>query len=515
MAIRKDLDDMLNNLKGGKTSNLPKKPAPTHTAASKNMAGNNVDNMSVDELLSSLMSPKRPSPLEAAKAEEARLKAEEERIAAEKAAKEKAERERIAAEKAAKEKAERERIAAEKAAEEKAEQERIAAEKAAEEKAEQERIAAEKAAEEKAEQERIAAEKAAEEKAEQERIAAEKAAEEKTEQERVAAEKAVEEEFDEESAAPQEEEPTDETENDPSENLIEMIRGNAKKAEEELDNSTHETEVEPEETGEGEEIVEKEEIVRKKGHKKVTETLENILDEDADEIINRRNENVEEDGEKPSKGGYKKAFYAIFGVIFAVLACIGLIAVIAKIIGMFGSYTSGDTRKDALEQAIYPAVIMDIESFNNPSELPPEQILTAAIWSMIMTDGVTDSYEKTFDMVMIPSIDVESYAVKLFGENLPELTHSTIGPAEARFYYNEETKTYNVPVAPVTFTYTPEIREATKSGNDYTVVVDYIDELPSWLPKNSSKSVEFTLTETDSGYLLRSMKILTTNTNAV
>ena len=116
---------------------------------------------------------------------------------------------------------------------------------------------------------------------------------------------------------------------------------------------------------------------------------------------------------------------------------------------------------------------------------------------------------------MIPSIDVESYAVKLFGENLPELTHSTIGPAEARFYYNEETKTYNVPVAPVTFTYTPEIREATKSGSDYTVVVDYIDELPSWLPKTSSKSVQFTLTETDDGYLLRSMKILTTNTNAV
>ncbi len=202
-------------------------------------------------------------------------------------------------------------------------------------------------------------------------------------------------------------------------------------------------------------------------------------------------------------------------MIFAILACIGLVAVIAKIIGMFGRYTSGDTRKDALEQAIYPAVIMDIESFNDPSELPPEQILTAAIWSMIMTDGVTDNYEKTFDMVMIPSIDVESYAVKLFGENLPELTHSTIGPAESRFYYNDETKTYNVPVAPVTFTYTPEVREATKSGNDYTIVVDYIDELPTWLPKTSSKSVEFRLTETDSGYLLRSMRILTTNTNAV
>lgn len=112
-------------------------------------------------------------------------KAEQERIAAEEAAA-RAEEERIAAEKAAEE----ERIAAEKAAEEaakQAEKERIAAEKAAEE----ERIAAEKAAAEAAKQvekERVAAEKAAEE----ERVAAEKAAAEaakKAEKERVAAEK--------------------------------------------------------------------------------------------------------------------------------------------------------------------------------------------------------------------------------------------------------------------------------------------------------------------------------------
>ncbi len=106
MAIRKDLDDMLNNLKGGNASNLPKKPAPTHKTASKYSVENNIDYMSVDELLTSLMSTKRPSPLEAAKAEE-------ERLAAEKAAEERAEQERLAAEKAAKEKAEQESLAAE------------------------------------------------------------------------------------------------------------------------------------------------------------------------------------------------------------------------------------------------------------------------------------------------------------------------------------------------------------------------------------------------------------------
>ena len=115
------------------------------------------------------------------------LKAEQERIAAEK----KAEEERLAAEKAEQERLEAERIAAEKKAEEerlaaeKAEQERLEAERiAAEKKAEEERLAAEKAEQERLEAERIAAEK----KAEEERLAAEKAEQERLEAERIAAE---------------------------------------------------------------------------------------------------------------------------------------------------------------------------------------------------------------------------------------------------------------------------------------------------------------------------------------
>ena len=121
------------------------------------------------------------------------LKAEQERIAAEK----KAEEERLAAEKAEQERLEAERIAAEKKSEEerlaaeKAEQERLEAERiAAEKKAEEERLAAEKAEQERLEAERIAAEK----KAEEERLAAEKAEQERLEAERIAAEKKAEEE---------------------------------------------------------------------------------------------------------------------------------------------------------------------------------------------------------------------------------------------------------------------------------------------------------------------------------
>ena len=149
--------------------------------------------------------------LQAQRELEARQKAEQERLEAERREAERLEAERKAEEeRKAAEKAEQERLEAERKAEEerkaaeKAEQERLEAERKAEEerkaaeKAEQERLEAERKAEEerkaaeKAEQERLEAERKAEEerkaaqKAEQERFEAER----KAEEERLAAEKA-------------------------------------------------------------------------------------------------------------------------------------------------------------------------------------------------------------------------------------------------------------------------------------------------------------------------------------
>ena len=626
MAIRKDIDDMLKNLKG----NEPEKPA--QNAASESSPLNRTDKidiMSVDELLNSLTHPSKPAEkpvpdapepekpkrkrivisgelpdyeaIRAAELEKDRIAAENKateeaaekaRIEAERQAAE-AERARIEAErKAAEEAVEKARLEAERrAAEEAAEMARIEAErKAAEEAAERARIEAERqAAEEAAEKARIEAEKkAAEEAAERARIEAErKAAEEAIEKARIEAERRAAEEaaemarleaektpvsFEEElnvvsssadesetslsvdelmaaaiaavkepeepaetepeTVIPAEEEIVPEEETDPVSSMIDGIREDAERTIADMEKAASEKEEEPAEEeevpvesaeerkkrffsqkAELEETETEQPVEKPKG--KITAALENIMDEDPDEIILERSEKAEADSENGEKSGgkFKKNLYTVLGIVFALLACVGLITIIAKGASFFGSYTSGDAKKDSFSEVLYPVVIMDIESFDEPSQLTSEQVVTAAIWSMIMSDGVMDQYEKTFDVVRVPAVDVESYAVKLFGENLPELTHTTVGPAESRFYFNEETKSYNVPVKPITFTYSPSIKSVTKSGSDYTVVVDYIDELPEWIPETSSKSVQYTLTETNEGYQIKSMKVLSATTN--
>ena len=246
----------------------------------------------------------------------------------------------------------------------------------------------------------------------------------------------------------------------------------------------------------------------KKRKNRVTSALEGILDENPDEIISERSEKTEDDVKTPKKRHFKKKLYTVLGVVFSIFAVIGIVATVTKCAGLLKSFTSGEVKKDSFTQMIYPAVIMDIESFNSPEELTSEQVITATLWSIIMDDSKSSKYESSLgDTVSIPDVDVEKYAVELFGEDLPTFEHCTVGPVESRFYYSDGA--YNVRLRPIIFTYSPEIKSIVKSGSNYTLTVDYIDELPSWMEKSVAKTVEFGLTQNDDGtFCIKSMKIL-------
>lgn len=240
--------------------------------------------------------------------------------------------------------------------------------------------------------------------------------------------------------------------------------------------------------------------------------LRRILDENPDSIINERSEKTEDDEESPqdkSKAKFKKRLYMILGAVFSVLAVIGLVTVIAGGVGLIKRFTSGEEKKDGFTELVYPAVIMDIEAFDSPDELTSNQIITAAIWSIVMSEERVSKYSVSpgTDTIFIPYMDVEARAVEMFGENHPEFNHCTVGPLESKFVYSDGA--YNVKLNPITFTYSPEIRSIVKSGNKYTLTVDYIDELPFWMEKSVAKTVEFSLTEKgDGSYTIDSMGII-------
>ena len=242
---------------------------------------------------------------------------------------------------------------------------------------------------------------------------------------------------------------------------------------------------------------------------KVTSALENILDEDPDEIISATREKAEKSRKpKDAKNFKAKKSYAVIGVICAVLAVIGLVSLFSAGIRAVKNIGNANDKKAVLTEVIYPVTIMDISAFDEPTQLTSEQVITATIWSVIMDKDKIGKYESQLgDTVSIPDVDVEKYAVELFGDAVPAFEHCTVGPVESRFYYSNGA--YNVKLKPITFTYAPEVRSVVKSGEKYKLTVDYIDELPEWMPKSVAKTVEYTLTEKENGsYIINSMRII-------
>ena len=602
MAIRKDIDDMLNSLKN--SGEAPKTESAKTAAAQPKQRKSIYDDMSLDDLLNALTDTKQPEPVEVPEEEEvpvivssvmhteastqstrvfsAAEIAEMEAKAAEKA--EPAAEEKPVPKKKKKivisaelpdyeeirrrdlEKDRLEREAADKAARETEEKARLEAERAAREAEEKARLEAERVAREAEEKARLEAERAAREAEEKARLEAENTAHEVTAEE--GSDEVHGEETDDKSGifskiknifSSDKEEPEADGETDTEENpvseLAEELFGNMNNGLETADESeppTDLTETESEiatppildETAEDDDstdsvdslldnirentaaaianleapAVEKEETPEtpaevpeepaKKRKSRVTSALEGILDENPDEIISERSEKTEDDVKTPKKRHFKKKLYTVLGVVFSIFAVIGIVATVTKCAGLLKSFTSGEVKKDSFTQMIYPAVIMDIESFNSPEELTSEQVITATLWSIIMDDSKSSKYESSLgDTVSIPDVDVEKYAVELFGEDLPTFEHCTVGPVESRFYYSDGA--YNVRLRPIIFTYSPEIKSIVKSGSNYTLTVDYIDELPSWMEKSVAKTVEFGLTQNDDGtFCIKSMKIL-------
>lgn len=299
-----------------------------------------------------------------------------------------------------------------------------------------------------------------------------------------------------------------------AEEKAEEYKAELEEAAEEAEETVSEAVVSEEDDFSIEEVAEDEDVEEVLEEKEKS-TLEAILDEDPEELVKAQTEQSEIGRPHRLMGEIKakRRKYAVLGILCAVLALIGLIAIITSGVNMLRNIGNANDKKDRFTHVIYPAAIMDIDPFNNPTELSSEQIITATLWSIIMDKNKIGNYEsKLGDTVSIPDVDVEKYAVELFGENIPAFEHCTVGPVEARFYYSDGA--YNVKLKPITFTYAPNVRSVEKSGNKYTLTVDYIDELPEWMPKSVAKTAEYQLTEQNDGsYIIDSMRIISVKTS--
>ena len=224
---------------------------------------------------------------------------------------------------------------------------------------------------------------------------------------------------------------------------------------------------------------------KKKPEKKLDESIESIrkmfddaLDEQSEELAELTMAEPEPEMPDLGKGGKRKG-YLILGVLIIILAVIGLISTVSFTVDKIKAFADNTQQKTEFARFIYPVVICDPAPFGQSVKLRSDTVITAAIWDIILYEDKS-KYDSDFDMIIVPELDVEQHAAKLFGTGL-SIKHQSILGADVQFYYNEDIKSYRIPANPKYFTYSPYIEDITRVGESYTITVGYVSPTPAWL----------------------------------
>lgn len=209
----------------------------------------------------------------------------------------------------------------------------------------------------------------------------------------------------------------------------------------------------------------------------------------------------------------KHKYMATIGAVLIALALIGTIALCSVLVN-FGARILDDTRrKESFEWKIYPLLMLDPATFENPTQLDKVVLLKTSLWSTLLENRTRYSYDE-YGMLLVPASDLDVAAKALYGDGVV-LEHQTFSEGYDFYYiYDEETNTYSVPVMGQTAAYVPKVVEIIKNGNTYTLIVGYVAPTTLWnvSEDGSSESVPskylyYDLEKIDRGeYIIKSVR---------
>lgn len=175
----------------------------------------------------------------------------------------------------------------------------------------------------------------------------------------------------------------------------------------------------------------------------------------------------------------KHKYAATVGAVLIVLAVMGAISFCSTLFG-FGARILDNTRqKEEFEWKIYPLLMFDPATFEDPNQLDEKFILKTALWSNLFENRTKYGYDEN-GMLLVPASDLDVAAKRLYGEKVV-LKHQTFSEGYDFFYiYDEETSTYSVPIMGQTASYVPKVVDIKKDGDVYTLIVGYVSPTTLW-----------------------------------
>lgn len=175
----------------------------------------------------------------------------------------------------------------------------------------------------------------------------------------------------------------------------------------------------------------------------------------------------------------KHKYVATVGMVLIALAVIGSIALCSVLITLGARLLDNTNQKEAFEWKVYPLLMFDPATFEDPKQLDEELLLKSALWATLFENRTKYSYDD-FGYLLVPASDLDVAAKSLYGNNIT-LEHKTFAEGyDYTYTYYEETNTYTVPVMGQTASYTPKVVDIKKNGDIYTLIVGYVSPTTLW-----------------------------------
>lgn len=161
----------------------------------------------------------------------------------------------------------------------------------------------------------------------------------------------------------------------------------------------------------------------------------------------------------------RNRYAAPIGGVFIILCFVGFFTVAGFCLDLTRSLLDNTRKKQEYETMLLPVVIFDPVPFENPVNIDNSSLLQYCIWATAMGEK-RDQYEyDDSNMVVIPASDIDVTALRLFGPDV-KLDHRSFGDMENSYFYEDDIRSYHVPIITMTGFATPKVEEINKTSGD-------------------------------------------------
>lgn len=161
----------------------------------------------------------------------------------------------------------------------------------------------------------------------------------------------------------------------------------------------------------------------------------------------------------------RNRYAAPIGGVFIILCFVGFFTVASFCLNITKGLLDNSRKKQEYETMLLPVVIFDPVPFEDPVNIDNASLLQYCIWATALGDKREQYEYDDNNMVVIPASDIDVTALRLFGPDV-KLDHRSFGDLENSYLYEEDIRSYHVPIITMTGFATPKVEEINKTSGD-------------------------------------------------